>query len=100
MHLEPEVGWEGVSLRGQQGTAAEAPTFLVTGTRLRPNRAELGGCIQDPSHILVGLGACLGRRGEGLEPRWAWRREVQPKIQRESKEQREAEGLAVLGRGG
>lgn len=79
--LGSEVDWERVSLRGQQGTAAEGPTFLMTGSRLGPDGAELGGGIQDPSHILIGLGACLGRRVGGLEPRWAWGREVQPKTQ-------------------
>lgn len=87
-------------LRGQQGTEAEAPTFLMVGTRLGPDGAELGGCVQDPSHILVRLGACLGRRVGGLEPPWTWGREVQPKTQREWDGQRKVEGLthAVLGR--
>lgn len=72
----------------------------MIGTRLGPNGADLGGCIQDSSHILVGLGACLGRRVGGLEPCWAWGREMQPKTQRESEGQRKGEDLtqAVLGR--
>lgn len=50
-----------MSLRGQHGTAVVAPTFLMIGTRLGPKGAELGGCIQDPSHILIRLGPCLDR---------------------------------------
>lgn len=56
--MELKVSWEGGSLRGQWETAGEAPTFFMTGTRLGLNKAELGDCIQDPSHILVGLGPC------------------------------------------
>lgn len=56
-----EVEWEGVSFR-QQGTAVEAPTFLMTGTRLGSKGAELGGSIQDSSHVFIRLGPCVGRR--------------------------------------
>lgn len=75
----------------------------MTGTRLAPKGAELGGCIQDPSHILIGLGPCLGRGWKvgGLGAMLgAWRRKVQPKIHRESEGQRKVEGLThvVLGR--
>lgn len=45
---------------------AEAPTFLVTGAR--PNRSELGSCIQYPSHVLIGLGPCLGREWKIRDP--------------------------------
>lgn len=63
-------------------------------TRLGPKGAELGGCIQDPSHILVGLGPCVGRRvGRPSAMLGAWGREVWPDIQRESERQRKVEGL-------
>lgn len=61
--------------------------FLVVGTRLASKGAELGGCIQDPSHIFIGLGPCLGRGWRVGGPGamlGAWGREVQPKIWSES----------------
>lgn len=75
----------------------------MTGTRLGPNGAELGGCIQDPPHILIGLGPCVGRRWRvgGLGAMLGvWGRKVQPKIWREPEGQGEVEGLThdVLGR--
>lgn len=85
--MELKVSWEGGSLRGQWETAGEAPTFFMTGTRLGLNKAELGDCIQDPSHILIGLGPCLARGwrvGSLGAMLGAWGREVQLKILRES----------------
>lgn len=85
MGVEPEVSREGGSLRGPQEVAGDAPTFLMIGTRLGSNEAELGSCIQDPSHILIGLGPCVGRaqRVGGLGAiLGTWGREVQPKIWR------------------
>lgn len=74
----------------------------MTGTRLGPKGAELGGCIQDPPHILVGLGPCVGGWGVGGlgVMLGGWGREVQPKLRREPEGQGEVEGLThhVLGR--
>lgn len=33
----------------------------MTGTRLGPKGAELGGSIQDSSHVFIRLGPCMGR---------------------------------------
>lgn len=45
MEVEPEVSQEGGSLGGPQEVAEDAPTFLMIGTRLGSNEAELGSCI-------------------------------------------------------
>lgn len=76
---------------------AEAPTFFMMGTRLKG--AELRGCIQDPSHILVGLGPCLGRGwrigGPGATL-GAWNSEVPPCLLVQLREPSEGPGLGVI----